>query len=67
MKVKIYSNPKEAYEFMNSWTQIKSSYETQFHGKNVNEVKIIMQRGVPRLSFVHYKTDFGEGIQTIDL
>jgi hypothetical protein len=26
-----------------------------------------MQRGKPRLSFVHYKTDFGGGIQTIDL
>ncbi len=30
-----FVNPNEAYEFMNSWTQIKTSYEIQFAGKEV--------------------------------
>jgi len=67
METREYSNPQEAYDIMNQWTQIKTSYETQFQGKNVTKVDIIFEGDRPRFAFLHYTKGFHVGSDSIDL
>ena len=67
MESKTFTDFKEAYEFMNSWTQIKTSYETQFQNKNVGEVKILMDNNNPKFAYVYYKKGIHKGMDIIDL
>lgn len=67
MKTKTYNQPQEAYDLMNQWTQIKSSYETQFQKKNVTKVDIMFDGKQPRFASVHYQTDSHIGVSSIDL
>lgn len=67
MTSKFYTNPKEAYEFMNSWTQMKTSYETQFKGKEIKVIKILMEGEKPTIAMVHYEKGIHKGMDTIDL
>jgi len=55
MKKEIYSDPNEVYNFMNSWTRIKTSYETQFKEKNVTNVNIYIKNGKPFFLVIHYQ------------
>ena len=67
MKTKEYLNPKKAYDFINSWTQIKTVYEVQFSGKKVDKVEIIFEGNKPRFASVYYTTSTSRGISSIDL
>ena len=67
MKTKQYTNPQEAYDLMNQWTRIKTSYETQFHGKDVTRVDITFEGDQPRFAAVHCRTNTQTGVENIDL
>jgi hypothetical protein len=67
MKTQEYTNPKEAYDLMNLWTRIKTSYQTQFHGKDVTKVDIMFEGDQPRFASVHYKKGLHIGFDSIDL
>ncbi|MDO8741491.1 MAG: hypothetical protein Q7J54_08075 [Candidatus Woesearchaeota archaeon] len=67
MGTKEYTNPQEAYDLMNRWTRIKTSYETQFHGKDVTRVDILFEGDQPVFASVHYKTGTHIGVESIDL
>jgi len=67
METKIYTNPNEAYDLMNQWTRIKTSYGTQFRGKDVTRVEVMFDGDKPRFASVHYNTDSHIGIDAIDL
>lgn len=54
MHKRTYANPREAYELLNSWTQIQTSYETQFRGKKVLDVSVLFQGEQPQFATVHY-------------
>ncbi len=62
-----FVNPNKAYEFMNSWTRIKTSYEIQFAGKEVKNVEVLMKNEKPTFAYVHYKKGIHTGVETINL
>ncbi len=67
METREYTNPQEAYDIMNQWTVIKTSYETQFQGKEVTRVDVMFEGDQPIFASVHYKTGTHTGIDSIDL
>ena len=67
MEKREYINPQEAYDLMNQWTRIKTSYETQFNGKNVLRVCVMFEGDQPRFASVYYKKGIHVGIDSIDL
>ncbi len=67
METKEYTNPKEAYDIMNQWTRIKTSYETKFHRKNVTKVDLMFEGNQPRFATVHFRSGTDLGFEVIDL
>ena len=63
-----FDNPDEAYNFIKSWTRIKSSYKTKLLGKEVKYVEILVDtKNRPTFANVHYKEGIHTGCETIDL
>ncbi len=67
MEKRKYTIPQEAFELMNRWTQIKTSYETEFRGKDITDVVIQFEGEQPRFAHIHYKIDGLTGTESIDL
>lgn len=72
-----YTDADEAFRLMNAWTQIQTSYQTQFTGKTVTKVDITFEGEMPRgpacernppvSASVYYTNGTGIGIDRIDL
>ena len=67
MKTRQYTNPGEAFKIMNRATDIQTSYETQFLGKEITRVDVHFDGDKPLAASVHYKTRTCIGIESIDL
>ncbi|MFC1733252.1 hypothetical protein ACFL6I_23385 [candidate division KSB1 bacterium] len=66
--MRVFEDPQKAYDLMNSWTQVKESYETRFAGKKVDFVTIMIDdQGRPRMATVHYRDSTHTGSEFIDL
>ncbi len=67
MYIRQYKDPSEAYRFMNSWTLMQVSYETQFAGRDVTMVEIAFKDSKPKFASVHYRSGIHTGVDFIDL
>jgi hypothetical protein len=64
---KIFHNSKDAFEYINSWTNHIENYNIRFQDKAVKEVKVLLENSKPVMAFVHYdnKKYPGIGMDTI--
>jgi len=67
--IRTFYSPQAAYDFLNSWTTVMTSYETQFQGKNVRKVSIVLDGEKPlAASFIWENAgEDKRGFETIDL
>ena len=56
-----FYKPNEAYDFLNRWTIVINSYETEFQGKQVNKVTAYMRDEKPYGASIEYEDGIGKG------
>jgi len=68
MERKTYACPEEAYAIANSWTVIKTNYESELLGKKVTRVDLDFKGDQPRLMSVFWNNDDQQvGVMGFDL
>ena len=69
MRCVVYSNPQEAFDLMNKWTDVQNSYETQFDGRKVTAVEVMFEGVQPRCANIQYMNygGYSHNCETINL
>lgn len=69
MAIRTFNDPRQAYEFLNSWTTTTTTYGIHFHGREVRRVVVDIEEGKPVTASFHYVDSVRKntGIESIDL